>query len=83
MMMHLFQAQLVAKAPGPPTCWQAWAQGVLQHLPGLSNMPLSEQEVRFQAFCKTREKGQEGIVEQLAWPSLVGDGMFSAVHPVL
>lgn len=34
-----------SKAAGPPGGWQAWAQGVMQRLPGLSNMLLGEQEV--------------------------------------
>lgn len=49
IMLHLLdcpQAPLEPKAPGPPGGWQAWARGALQRLPGLSNMPLSEQEVR-------------------------------------
>lgn len=34
------------KAAGPPGGWQAWAQAVMQRLPGLSDMLLGEQEVR-------------------------------------
>lgn len=40
------QVVVVPKAPGPPGGWQAWAQAALQHLPGITNMPLSEQQVR-------------------------------------
>jgi hypothetical protein len=37
---------LLQKAPGPPNGWLAWAQHALQQLPGISSLPLSEQEVR-------------------------------------
>lgn len=38
---------LLAKAPGPPGGWHAWARSVLAVLPGVSALPLSEAEVRF------------------------------------
>jgi hypothetical protein len=41
----LCQVPFVPQAPGPPGGWQAWAQAVMQRLPGLSNMLLSEHEV--------------------------------------
>lgn len=39
------QVPLVPKAPAPPNGWQAWSQGVIQALPGITSMPLSEEEV--------------------------------------
>lgn len=37
--------QPVAKAVGPPEGWLRWAEQVVQRLPGLSALPLTEQEV--------------------------------------
>lgn len=86
IMMHVCQAQLVAKATGPPAGWQTWAQEVLQHLHGLSNMPLSEQEVRGPACCNTMEKCLEGHHGTAClpgqWPT-VGFGWRWNVPPVL
>lgn len=39
------QLPLVAKAPGPPGGWQHWGQQVLDQLPGISSLPLTEEEV--------------------------------------
>jgi hypothetical protein len=39
------QLPLLPKAPGPPNGWLVWAQHALQQLPGISSLPLSEQEV--------------------------------------
>ncbi|KAF6256555.1 hypothetical protein COO60DRAFT_1657430 [Scenedesmus sp. NREL 46B-D3] len=38
------QVPLLPKAPGPPDGWLGWAQHALQQLPGVSSLPLSEQE---------------------------------------
>jgi hypothetical protein len=40
------QLPLLQKAPGPPNGWLAWAQHALQQLPGISSLPLSEQQVK-------------------------------------
>lgn len=41
------QSGVMAKAAGPPGGWQAWAQHVLQAMPGISSLPLSEEEVQW------------------------------------
>lgn len=39
------QMPTVAKAASPPGGWQVWAQHVIEKLPGMSSLPLTEQEV--------------------------------------
>jgi len=47
---------LSAKAPPPPGGWQAWAQAVIQHLPGITSMPLTEEEVSCPSMHATHYK---------------------------
>jgi hypothetical protein len=55
----LLQVPLVAKAAAPPEGWQAWSQALLSRAPGITNVPLTEQEVR-------PGPGFEGRHQQLA-----------------
>eukprot|EP00775_Hariotina_reticulata_P011395 gene11395-11543_t len=39
------QLPLLAKAAGPPGGWQHWAESVMSHLPGISSLPLTQEQV--------------------------------------
>eukprot|EP00879_Flechtneria_rotunda_P009276 GHRR01009711.1.p1 GENE.GHRR01009711.1~~GHRR01009711.1.p1 ORF type:complete len:399 (+),score=130.90 GHRR01009711.1:1416-2612(+) len=39
------QLPVVAKAPGPPGGWLDWSHHVMQRLPGITSLPLTEEEV--------------------------------------